>query len=279
MEEVTLPNIRKIFIPDVGWVMFDCDLSGADAQVVAWEADDEDLKAAFRAGIDVHDKNAEDILGSAYTQLAGNKHEGPKKKVRQSNKHAVHGTNYGASPKGLAQHPAIGWTVHEADKFQRRWFSLHPKIGPVTKPRTWHYRVQQSINKYKMVENKFGYRRVYFDRPDEVFTEALAWVPQSTVALVTFYGALALAKNFLLTTPLTMAQLVRRGNPNVDILLQNHDSLVFQVREMDAWRTKEMKALLTNTIPYEDPLTIPWGFARSKESWGDVKDVPKEELV
>lgn len=279
MEKITLPNIRKIFVPDIGWVLFDCDLSGADAQVVAWEADDEDLKAAFRAGIDVHDKNAEDLLGSAYTKLAGNKHEGPKKKVRQSNKHAVHGTNYGSTPSGLAHHPSIGWTVHEADKFQKRWFSLHPKIGPVTKPGTWHYRIQQSINKYKMVENKFGYRRVYFDRPDEVFTEALAWVPQSTVALVTFYGAIKLAKNFQQKTPLTMREVVMKGNPNVEILLQNHDSLVFQVRKMDAFQAKKMIPHLNTIVPYEDPLLIPWGFARSETSWGDVQDIPKAELV
>ena len=269
MEEIILPNVRKIFIPDTGWIVFDCDLSGADAQVVAWEADDEDLKAAFRAGLDVHSKNAEDMMGAAFTRLSGNE----RKKVRQANKSAVHGTNYGATPSGLANHPSIGWTVHEADKFQKRWFSLHPKIGPVSKLGSWHHRIQQSINRFKMVENRFGYRRVYFDRPDDVFTEALAWVPQSTVALITFYGALKLAKGFLQKEPLTTKQLVLKGNPNLEILLQNHDSLVFQVRSMDAHRTGEMRSLLNTPVPYTDPLLIPWGFAKSAKSWGDVEKV------
>lgn len=277
MQKIILPNVRKIFQADPGYTLFDCDLSGADAQVVAWEADDEDLKAAFRAGIDVHSHNAEAMLGHEFTKLS--KDDPLRRKKRQSNKHAVHGTNYGATPKGLAHHPSIGWTVHEADKFQRRWFSIHPKIGPASKPGTWHHRIQQSINKYKMVENKFGYRRVYFDRPDEVFTEALAWVPQSTVALVTFNGALRLLKNFLLKAPITMAQVLRNGNPNVELLLQVHDSIVFQVRDCDAFQTKEMKRLLTIKIPYDDPLTIPWGFKRSKKSWGDLEEVPKEELA
>lgn len=276
MTDFILPNIRKIFIPDSGWTMFDCDLSGADAQVVAWEAEDEDLKLAFRSGLDIHVKNATDMWGSEFTKLPENSHARYKK--RQANKHAVHGTNYGATPQGLTHHPAIGWTNHEADRFQKRWFSLHPKIGPVTKPGTWHYRVQQSINKYKMVENRFGYRRVYFDRPDEVFTEALAWTPQSTVALITFYGALSLARNFLLPAPLSMKQLLLQGNPNLEVLLQNHDSLVFQVRDMDAWRTAEMKRLLTTIVPYDDPLTIPWGFSRSSKSWGDTTKIPKSEL-
>lgn len=273
MEKIKLPNVRKMFVPDLGYVVFDCDLAGADAQVVAWEAGDEDLKAAFRAGIDVHDKNATDMWGPSYTQLAGDKHGGPKKKKRQANKHAVHGTNYGGSPKALAHHPAINWTVHEADKFQKRWFSLHPKIGPVTKPGTWHWRIQREIDTAKRVTNKFGYHRIYFDRPDSVFTEALAWVPQSTVALVTFYGAIQLESSFLLPKKLSRIALQRDGNPNIQILLQNHDSLVFQTRRCDAYRTDEMKKLLEVKIPYDDPLIIPWGFAKSEVSWGDAAEI------
>ena len=43
-QSIPLPNIRKIFIPDPVYILIDSDLAGADAQVVAWEADDEDLK-------------------------------------------------------------------------------------------------------------------------------------------------------------------------------------------------------------------------------------------
>ena len=67
---MSLPNVRELFLPDPDHVMFECDLKGADAQVVAWEADDEDLKAAFRAGIDVHSKNAKDIFDDPQIQRA-----------------------------------------------------------------------------------------------------------------------------------------------------------------------------------------------------------------
>ena len=39
-----MPNIRKLYVPDPGYEIFDIDFSGADAQVVAWEADDKPLK-------------------------------------------------------------------------------------------------------------------------------------------------------------------------------------------------------------------------------------------
>lgn len=247
MEQVTLPNIRKIFIPDTGYDIYDCDLSGADAQVVAWEANDDDLKIAFRAGLDVHSKNATDMWGEAFTRLEG----GARKKKRQSCKHAVHGTNYGGTARTIAAHPSINWTVHEADRFQARWFQIHPAI------KRWHLRVQADLDRSKTVRNAFGYRRVFFDRPDAVFPEALAWVPQSTVALVSFRGALQLEAAY----------------PWVEMLLQNHDSLVFQVPQRYRGFVKEIRAALGVPVPYEDPLTIPWGVARSATSWGDVEEV------
>jgi hypothetical protein len=68
IQEFQLPNIRKMFIPDSGKVIVDADLAGADAQVVAWEADDTKLKAAFREGKSVHLMNGEDLLGAEFTQ-------------------------------------------------------------------------------------------------------------------------------------------------------------------------------------------------------------------
>jgi hypothetical protein len=45
---IDLPNVRKLFIPDPGKMIFDADLSGADLYVVVWEADDAGLKKALR---------------------------------------------------------------------------------------------------------------------------------------------------------------------------------------------------------------------------------------
>jgi DNA polymerase I-like protein with 3'-5' exonuclease and polymerase domains len=89
----SMPNIRKMFIPDPGFTMFDVDLVGADAQVVAYEAEDEDLILAFKQGLDVHDKNARDLWGTTYSSLPGDKHHGPKHHKRRECKQGVHLTN------------------------------------------------------------------------------------------------------------------------------------------------------------------------------------------
>lgn len=259
LPEFQLPNVRKMFIPDRGKVIVDADLSGADAQVVAWEADDAKLKAAFRAGKSVHLMNGEDLLGARFTQAEGHhKLMGtPKGKMYDGLKRFVHATNYLGTPKNLAANPAVGpalgWGVPELTTGQRRWLDeLHPGI------RRWHRRVERNLQERRSITNPFGYRIVYFDRLDSVLTQAVAWGPQSTVAEVCFRGALQL----------------RRSIPWVEMLIQVHDSIVFQIpihRWGEASTLDLLRRHLECPVPYPDPLVISWGIAGSEKSWGDCK--------
>src|SRR6516164_6909165 len=120
-----LPNIRKMFIPDPGKVIVDADLAGADAQVVAWEADDAKLKATFKAGQSVHLMNGEDLLGSTFTNAVGH-HKNPgtqKGRMYEALKRFVHGTNYLSSARNLHLNPAIAWPLAECISRQGRWFT------------------------------------------------------------------------------------------------------------------------------------------------------------
>lgn len=247
--KLILPNVRKILIPDPGYTLFEADLSGADAQVVAWEAEDEDLKAAFRAGLDVHAKNAEDMLGVKFTRLDPSTYEWSK--IRKNNKQAVHLTNYGGSARAMAM--VLGWTTHDADQFQKRWFSLHPGIK-----KNFHGKVDAALKVNRTVTNPFGFRRIFFDRADVVFPEALAWIPQSSVALNTYLGAFAL----------------EAAIPIVEFLLQVHDSLVFQLpTHSPGWTHASILSALRVETPYPDPLFIPWTLSSSTKSWGDAQKV------
>jgi len=228
---VELPNIRKLFLPDPGYRIFEADLSGADAQVVAWEADDADLKAAFRSGLDVHDKNATDLLGEAYTSLPGDPSDSnfdstPKGRMRKKNKAAVHATNYGASARTVAI--TQGWPISQGEAFQASWFAKHPGI------KQWHRTTEYDLRLHRRTTNRFGYRIIWFDRIDGLLPQALAWGPQSTVAFVTFKGAVQLEKQC----------------PWVEILLQVHDSLLVQAEIAKVEEVaEELKACLD--IPVE----------------------------
>jgi DNA polymerase-1 len=242
---VELPNIRKLFVPDPGYIIFDADLAGADAQVVAAEAEDRDLLEAFRKGMDVHAKNATDLWGDSFTSLTGSR----QKARRQQCKQAVHGTNYGASAKTLAT--ILGWSIREAEAFQHGWFGLHPGV------KQWHSRVESDLRASRIARNRFGYRIIYFDRIDALLPQALAWIPQSTVALTCFRGALQL----------------ERTCPWAEILLQVHDNLVFQVPLEHSGKHDEIKTALRNPIPYAPELTIDWKLSKSTHSWGECEAV------
>jgi DNA polymerase-1 len=230
VDDLQLPNIRKLFIPDPGYTFFDGDLDRADLFVVVWEAGDQELKQILKEGIDVHQENANTLRCS-----------------RQQAKSWVHGTNYGGTPRTMAIN--CGITVHEAEEMQSRWFGAHPGILE------WHKRTRAQLMATRRVENRYGYRRAYFDRPEGLLSEALAWVPQSTVAI-------------------TINKIwfkIYQEIKEAQVLLQVHDSLAGQIPSNSLQRVvKEIeKAAASIVIPYDDPLVIPFSVKTSAKSWGE----------
>lgn len=245
---IKLPNVRRFFQPDPGYILFDVDLAGADAQVVAWEADDKPLKQAFRdhaagKGPKVHCVNSRAIFGS----LAGL--DGTTDPYYSRAKAGTHLTNYGGKAKTCAA--ALSISVSAAEHFQRTWFELHPAI------KEWHTTVENSLRYKRSVTNPFGFVRTYFDRiDDQLLGQALAWVPQSAVAII-----IDTAYNRITNTL-----------PDIDIYLQVHDSLVGGC-PIGLWPKlkPKLRECLEVVVPYSDPLIVPTGLATSLKSWGDVK--------
>jgi len=246
-----LPNVRKLFKPDPGYVIFDADLSGADGQVVAWESGDAELKQWLKDGTDMHVKHCAEVGGETIIlSLDPKTHR--YYELRQSYKHATHGVHYGASDYALTRHPSIGWPKEKASRYIANYFKRRPGV------KEWHLRTDHNLRTSRTARNAFGYRIIYFDRVDGLLPQALAWVPQSTVALVCFKGALRLKKEM----------------PFVEMLIQVHDSIVFQVPFRHAERYAEIRKALSVEVPYpNDPLVIPWGLAKSEKSWGDCEKV------
>jgi DNA polymerase I-like protein with 3'-5' exonuclease and polymerase domains/uracil-DNA glycosylase len=225
-----LPNVRTLFIPDEGYTFFNADLDRADLQVVVWESDDAELKQMLLEGVDIHAENAR-ILGV----------------IRPLAKAWVHGTNYGGGPRTMAI--ACGISIAQAEYMRARWFAAHPGIAE------WHKRVEGDLRSKRYVQNAFGYRRYYFDRIEGLLPEALAWIPQSTVALV-------INKIWL-----KLYQEVK----DVQVLLQVHDSLAGQFpTHLRDWAIGRIRDVARSVlVPYPRPLCIPLDITTSTKSWGD----------
>jgi len=217
-EKQWLPPIRQLFLPDEGMVLLEFDLSKADLRVVVWESGEPELKEALRRGVNIYRDIASDIVRMPYRKA----------------KMFVHGTNYGGTARTMAIN--CGITVHEAEVAQSRWFGKFPGI------RRWHERVRQELERHRRVSNRFGFRILYFGRVDGLLPEALAWGPQSTVAIVTNMALRRIWERQL-----------------GELLLQVHDSVMLQCPPDDAGRVaREVLGIYDSiVVPYDDPLIIP----------------------
>lgn len=230
-----VPNFRTAIVPPEGFTTFECDLERADLQIVVWEADDQDLKCKMREGVDIHHENAKDIYGVT----------SPTAVQREKSKTFVHLTDYAGSARTAAI--ALGQTVHETDMAQRRWFAAHPGI------KKWHERVEASLVAGRTVTNRFGYRMVFFDRVAGLLPQALAWIPQSSIAI---YASLL--------------HMAFEQIPGVKIQLQVYDSVMGCYPTVDEQNViEQLSAAKKIFIPYDDPLCIPLTLKTSSVSWGD----------
>jgi hypothetical protein len=85
--------------------------------------------------------------------------------------------------------------------------------------------------------------------------QALAWVPQSTIAI--------------LASKIHMAFDAISG---VAVTLQCYDSVAGYYPTLDEDATLAAMYEATKiVVPYDDPLIVPMGLSRSRESWGDCK--------
>lgn len=236
-----LPNIRMAFIPDEGMEVADMDLSSADLRIVVAESGEAELQAMLDAGLD------------PYTEVGKEFYDDPKfsKKDPRRNrffKPFCHGTHYLGTPRGLAER--LGISVREAERTQQWYFRRFPKIPQ------WHTNLKSGLDTTRTVSNAYGYRRVYFDRIEgTLYNQAAAWIPQSTVGLLINHIWDAVGTHL----------------PQVQVLLQVHDSLVFQYPIKGAERTRAQLLEVANSVrvPYPKPLHIPVGFKYSRKSWGD----------
>src|SRR3990167_4702179 len=190
-------------VPAPGHVLWEPDLAGADARVVAWDSGDAAMKQMFRAGWSLHAEAAKEIYGTA----AGP--DGRKEPYYTLAKKARHLWNYGGKSRTMAA--SLGITVVETDRIVRQLAGLHPGI-PI-----WQRRIDKQLRDTKTLTNAFGYRIIYFGRPGDQLTDALAWIGQGTVACAINRAMVGIDDHAL---------------PTTEVLMQQHDSLVGQTNKV-----------------------------------------------
>jgi len=238
---MAMPNVREMFIPDEGMEMGDLDLDSADLRIVVWESDCREMKRMFAEGI------------KPYVAVAQEYYKDPsitkKHPAYQVFKKLCHGTNYMGKPPTIAGQ--CGLLVNDVDRIQKWYYGKFPEI------KNWQEALVKKFTRTATMTNAFGYRRKWLDRVEgNVINEAVAWVPQSTVALIINHAYVNIDANL----------------PDVEILLQVHDSVTLQYPIENCEKHKsDILRESTIIVPYDDPLVVPVGLKTSRDSWGRVE--------
>lgn len=160
-------QFRKLFIAAPGWKILHADLSQAEARVVAWISEDDELIHRFLTpGFDIH----------SYVASARVYHiplDQVTKALRSKAKACVHSGNYGIGPKTFSY--ISGIPFNEAKKALGAYQS-NPSL------QLWWEGVRLELQKSRTLWTPFHRRRTFYGRLDEhTFREAYGFVPQSTV--------------------------------------------------------------------------------------------------
>lgn len=238
---LTLPNIRKLFIPDPGKDIFDTDLDSADLRIVAAESGCKWLMEQLDAGR----KPYVEVAKEYYHDQTITKHH----KSYPVFKALCHGTHYLGTPEGMAG--KIGLSVKEVERIQKWYYGLCPEI------KVWQEEIKKQVAGRRYITNVFGYRFNFFDKIEgTIFNQAVAWIPQSTVACLIN----------------RCYENIHNNLPEVDILIQVHDSLVGQYDQRDQSMKLKIIDQCQIVLPFEKPIIIPMGLVSSSQSWGHCKE-------
>ena len=264
-------ELRRIFIPDDGMVFLSPDLEQAESRAVAYIAEDENYIAACEGG-DLHTTVAKmvwpDMPWTGDLKTDKELAETPYYRdysYRFMCKKASHGSNYGGTARTLARQmkveeklvtrfqldylggevdkkKLVRWGFRDLiDRADRREGDMLFYEGAFGGIKHWHHEIEDVLQTQRppVLITPLGRARQFWGRKNDAATlrEAIAYLPQSTVADVTNLGLFKIWVEF--------------DPDDAQVLGQTHDSVLIQV---DEDRVDEMKEKITDRLTFPVPV-------------------------
>ena len=287
-------ELRAVFIPDDGMVMFYADLEQAESRVTAYVAGDESYINACES-TDLHTE----VVKMVWPNLGWSDDPVQNRELadkpyylhftyRDMCKRAGHGTNYGMTAHALAKHLKI--KVSHATRFQllyyggvvpleslTRWHKQDREggfqelidtgeiVGKLVKIkgafpgiRAWHNEVSGELKQTGCLVTPLGRRRQFWDRLNDNSTlrQAIAYVPQSTIGDLLNLGLYKVWQNV----------------KDIEILGQVHDAILGQcpVDRVDELMPKVLEQM-NNPLDVKGRQMIIPSSVEVGNTWKDMK--------
>lgn len=262
-------DVKTTYIADEGFELAEADYSQAEDRGVAFSSGDPTLLNIFESGVDSHSYKAAMFFGIPYENI----YKEPMqeyldgvtgelvpavpgkvllKPIRQLGKRINHGANYNMGAQVLLETMGIK-AVREAQRVLKLKSSMtliqvcqylldcYARAFPTVKKEYYKSIVLEIKRTNKMVSDT-GWVRYCFGNPETSKPALNKYVAHRTQNL----NAMILNKAWLIINAKHMF------NPNLRLLAQIHDSILFQYRIGHRYLVQEVKELMTFPVPIRD---------------------------
>jgi DNA polymerase-1 len=227
-------RVREAFVAPPGRLIASCDYSQIELRIMAHISGDEALLRAFQEGLDVHRATAAEVFGVALDQVSSEQ--------RRYAKVINFGLIYGMSSYGLAKNLGIDNTA--AKNYIDRYFQRYPGV--------WQYmqdtKAQAKARGY--VETVFG-RRLYLPEINSPNGPRRSAAERAAINAPMQGTAADLIKKAMVR----VQDLLDAARPEVLMIMQVHDELVFELPEGDVdWLRAEVPRIMAGVAELQVPL-------------------------
>ncbi len=245
--------IRDSFVAEKGYKLVECDYSQIQLRVAAFLSGDQKLIEIFTSGRDVHTEVAARVFKVNFGEVD--------KEMRRKAKVINFGILYGMGVNALKQN--LGSDRAEAQRFYEEYFATFTGLAEYLE------RVKSDAGRKGYTETLFGRRR-YF----EGITSKLPFIRAQAERMAINAPIQGTESDIMKLAMIKVAEEFK-DSEDVFLLLQIHDSLLFEVRED---KVKEyaprIQFIMEHIVPLEQTAQIPLLVGvQYGEHWGDMKNL------
>ncbi|MGD8235183.1 MAG: DNA polymerase I [Chromatiales bacterium] len=232
-------RIRQAFIPREGAIMVAADYSQIELRIMSHLSGDEALLRAFAEGQDIHRATAAEVFGVAPDQVTGDQ--------RRSAKAINFGLIYGMSAFGLAKQ--LGVERGTAQDYIDLYFDRYPGV------RSFMDNIREQAHEAGYVETVFG-RRLYLPEINSRNGQRRA-AAERTAINAPMQGT---AADIIKRAMIEVDRWIRSKSPDVTMIMQVHDELVFEVGEQSVDSiVPEIVSMMEQAADLSVPLVVDAG--------------------
>jgi DNA polymerase-1 len=226
-------RIRQAFVAPHGHRLIAADYSQIELRIMAHLSGDEGLRDAFARAADVHRATAGEVFGIPPALVT------PEQRRRA--KAINFGLIYGMSPFGLARQLAI--SREEAKSYVETYFTRYPGV------KAFMDATRDLARTRGYVETVFG-RRLYLPEINSRNAQRRQYAERTAINAPMQGTAADVIKRAMVR----LHEWIRRDAPDVKMIMQVHDELVFEVRED---RVDDVRPIIVEHMSGAAQLAVP----------------------